>query len=695
MITHITLYIFLVAVFLIRISAAPQIKRLPSINPSCYAPTYHQCPTQTEFVRMADGLGKDELQYITERREKKVHKNLKEFIIRQNIPGFNAEEFFEPKNGKRPDIGIGLGVSGGGFRAMLIGAGIMSAMDIRTPGSTRPGHLGGLLQSTSYVSGLSGGAWLIGSVFIHDMPTIGEISKTSDPWNLQFNLLTGDTGVESPFNKEFQANVLLGLTTLSANGSDVPLVHEIQDMDLLKNINSTLNLHTTSRKNFIAPIERVKAHYNEIYEELKPKKAAGFEISITDFWARALAKSFLGTKINPGTTWSDLTHAPHFRSRDMPFPILTANAIVPKNIPHASTSTIIEMTPFEFGSWGPTLNAFTPTKYLGTKLFDGKVIPRDDGKNSCVNGFDNIAFILASSSSLFNDLAAMGMKHLDGFPQIRSVLTKYKTFINVMRLEGKTNLKNNFDYALFSPNPFKGFHRGVKLPTPAEAERGLPVENLIHIDKKGNYFTNYDTLHIVDGGEDDLNIPVDPLLRPERKLDFVIAADVSIDKNSKPNGTSVYRGTWRYHDKEDIHKISYPYIFDPDKFIKEGANTSPGFFGCDLDNSYPNPELYGGSSPDSAFTPDQLKSMLPKPALMLYVPNSDMNFKAQQPTTRVVYSPDEVQLMIRNGYSVMTNGNSTLWTGCVSCGIMHREFIRQGREFPDFCKMCFNKFCYN
>lgn len=44
------------------------------------------------------------------------------------------------------------------------------------------------------------------------------------------------------------------------------------------------------------------------------------------------------------------------------------------------------------GSYDPMLSAFTPTKYLGTS-----------NSTICVTGYDQVAFIAASSSDLFNE----------------------------------------------------------------------------------------------------------------------------------------------------------------------------------------------------------------------------------------------------------------------------------------------------
>ncbi|EXA29887.1 lysophospholipase [Fusarium oxysporum f. sp. conglutinans race 2 54008] len=51
---------------------------------------------------------------------------------------------------------IGIAISSGGYRAMMNGAGAIAAFDNRTMGSTDEGHLGGILQATTY---LNGPAW--------------------------------------------------------------------------------------------------------------------------------------------------------------------------------------------------------------------------------------------------------------------------------------------------------------------------------------------------------------------------------------------------------------------------------------------------------------------------------------------------------------------------------------------------------
>lgn len=50
------------------------------------------------------------------------------------------------------------------------------------------------------------------------------------------------------------------------------------------------------------------------------------------------------------------------------------------------------------GSWDPSLSAMVNLTYVGTNLSSGK----PDNDTSCVTGFDQIGFVIGTSSSLFN-----------------------------------------------------------------------------------------------------------------------------------------------------------------------------------------------------------------------------------------------------------------------------------------------------
>ena len=102
--------------------------------------------------------------------------------------------------------------------------------------------------------------------------------------------------------------------------------------------------------------------------------------------------------------WSDVTSASNFQSHQMPFPILISDGRAPDTTIINLNSTVIELTPYEFGSWDPSLNEFVDTRYLGTKLDNG----RPTGK--CYNGFDNAGFFMGTSSALFNEAVLSSLK---------------------------------------------------------------------------------------------------------------------------------------------------------------------------------------------------------------------------------------------------------------------------------------------
>ena len=88
----------------------------------------------------------------------------------------------------------GIAFSGGGYRAMLVGAGIWRAMDSRTSENV----FSGLLQGMDYMSGLSGGSWLIGSSAVNNFATIDTLKN--DVWNLSSHFLTPNSFWETICN---------------------------------------------------------------------------------------------------------------------------------------------------------------------------------------------------------------------------------------------------------------------------------------------------------------------------------------------------------------------------------------------------------------------------------------------------------------------------------------------------------------
>jgi len=79
---------------------------------------------------------------------------------------------------------------------MLNGAGALAAWDNRTTNATGQGQLGGLLQASTYLSALSGGGWLVGSLYMNNFTTVEttmnqQLPEPNNIWQTQNSILAG------------------------------------------------------------------------------------------------------------------------------------------------------------------------------------------------------------------------------------------------------------------------------------------------------------------------------------------------------------------------------------------------------------------------------------------------------------------------------------------------------------------------
>lgn len=172
---------------------------------------------------------------------------MRDFLSRANITGFDVNSYFNAHSGSSGDLpNIGIAVSGGGWRALMIGAGALSAFDNRTANATATGHLGGLLQSATYLAGLSGGSWLVGSLYKNNFDSVSSI-------------LGGQDGLGNLW--QFDQSILEGPDTISA-----------------------------------------LSYYTTVFGDVHAKSDAGFNTTLTDYWGRFLSfQLFNATTGSPGT----------------------------------------------------------------------------------------------------------------------------------------------------------------------------------------------------------------------------------------------------------------------------------------------------------------------------------------------------------------------------------------------------------
>ncbi|RDW68877.1 Lysophospholipase [Aspergillus mulundensis] len=563
--------------------------------PDGYTPKEVACPTTKPTIRDADTLSTHETEWLKVRRRATLAP-MKELLDRLDLGDFDASAYIDRHSSNidnTPNIAVAL--SGGGYRAMTNGAGALKAFDARTENATATGHLGGLLQSSTYVSGLSGGSWLVGSMFANNFTTISNLQASDRVWDLSKSLLEG------------------------------PNQHHIQLL-------STYD------------------YWKTIIKQVHSKSDAGYKTSFTDYWSRSLSFQLINSTTDDGGasfTWSSIADMDDFKAGQYPMPMVVMDGRNPGEKIIETNATVYEVTPWEFGSWDPTVYAFAPLAYLGTEYANGSV-----HGDKCVRGYDNAGFIMGSSSTLFNEFLL----------QIDS-----KDIPHVLEDVIGTILKglsvNHEDIAVYSPNPFHG-HR----------ESGADED-----------YARTNALSIVDGGEDNENIPLHPLIQPPRAVDVIFAIDSSADTASSwPNGTSLVATYQRSLEASQMaNGTSFPPIPDQTTFVNLGLNNRPTFFGCDPKNL---------TSSASASIPP----------LVVYLPNAPYTHASNTSTFKLTYSDEERDAMITNGYNVVTRANGTLdssssstWTSCVACAILQRSTHRTNTSLPAICTTCFEEYCWD
>lgn len=270
---------------------------LPQILPSGYAPVRATCPT-APLVRPATGLSPSESTYLATRKIKAAA-GLAAWLKKTNTT-------FGTCN--LPTVA--LTSSGGGYRALLSGAGVIQGFD------ARDSNVGtsGVYQGLTYQAGLSGGAWLLSSFAGNNYPTIS---------SLKDNL----------WKQAFQDSLL-------------------------------------DPKYLLAAVAYVEAT-NDI---LAKQAAGFPPTLTDPWGRLLSYQLLYGNDGGVATRLSSITGFSNFTSYNVPYPIITGLGVKTfqgQCLPEPNATTY-ELTPYEFGSWDSGVSAFTPTQYLGTALSNGR-----------------------------------------------------------------------------------------------------------------------------------------------------------------------------------------------------------------------------------------------------------------------------------------------------------------------------------
>ncbi|KAI9852074.1 MAG: hypothetical protein M1838_001871 [Thelocarpon superellum] len=423
-----------------------------------YAPIRVQCPTDVQWIRPATGLAQVEANWV-HGRKKVVAEALEGYLLRLQMKDFDACEYVCRLRASNYSLvpTLGLAISGGGWNSAFTGTGAVRALDARLDAAVQQGT-GGLLQSMTYLSGLSGGSWPVMSFAVHNFPTADEIV---DLWQPQIDRLNGVTN-----------------TTQYA----VPMT--------------------------------------SLFADVVSKLEAGFNATAADYFGRAWAYEFVAN--SPGGvngTFSAVSNLSHFAQHQMPLPIIQLIEIDDRSTEYFglqipfSNATNYEVTPFEFGAWNGSVSAFTPTEWLGTRLLNGSVV----NSSSCVRGFDRASFIIGGSADALNfwyiegqsngslaafskrdsPAGAVGRRSLSprGGPPLSELEGLYQGFNEVLHEN-----QSAATYAVY-PNPFAALDsatttiRGdanLRLMDGSEAGQAIPLWSQIQPARKPSFLIAWD-----------------------------------------------------------------------------------------------------------------------------------------------------------------------------------------------------------
>ncbi|KAH0827839.1 phospholipase B [Lanmaoa asiatica] len=527
-----------------------------------------------------------------------------------------------------PRIGFALG--GEGYRAALLGAGAFSALDARNSTAKTLGT-GGLLQVASYLAGSSGGSWLTASLMLNDWPT---------PSALVY-------------------------------GDGAGLSGWMLDMDLV------------SPSSFNPGDGNNQEYWGSILASVEAKANASIDTSITDLLGRAVSYHFLNqtTKSNfytnntghgAGQLWSQIPRLPSYANQSMPFPIIAADSLSPGSdstsvvsldsvVYEASARTfssvrLADGSSSRHSSLGLGIQAYLPWLQWptpGTHLVNGLA----SGPSTCVTGFDQAAFLMGSSASIFNVVDGSS-GNFTGFDGQNGDVTGMQFLYEQLSSRVQSRSFNVANW----PNAFQAIN-------PATFQ-----------DSSSQW------LSLVDGGSNLEQIPLGTLFTKARAVDVVVAVDASSDdSNQWPNGTTLLTTSQRISSLlSSSHQAFPPIPSSAQDFVSTGVNQRPTFFGCN---------------------PSQIPAEYP---LIIYIPNSpplDGSYPASNTgDLQFTYSPLQTAVFINQafqntlgGFKPNTNSPDPNWGRCLQCAALDRARLRftPPPQRSDFCAQCFSQYCYD
>ncbi|PMD48090.1 FabD/lysophospholipase-like protein [Hyaloscypha variabilis F] len=511
-----------------------------------YAPITVECPTNIQWVRPANGLSKEEVEWVSKRKVV-VFDALHDYLDRLTLEDFDLHEFAHRiKESNYQNVPtLAMAISGGGYRSGYTGTGIMRAMDSRLPAANLE-KIGGLLQSLTYLTGQSGGGFPVGSFLTHNFPTTDEL-------------------------------VQLWISQLDA-------FNAVPD-------NST-----------------AAGSFASMFIDIGQKYAAGFNVSTSDFLGRDFAYEFLpGVRGGLGVTWSGIRSQSKFISHEMPLGMVQATALEADDpryygyqVP-SSDSPFYEFTPFEFGSWDSRIAAFTPMEWTGTQISDGTPV----NSSACVRGFDRASFVMGTAASAFNFWEVEDISNGTLVPFSKRSLSQSSASktAKLARRDTGPNGEILFPAVQLAEIAF-AFKEFFNLTTPFIAFPSWPNPFLTS-NTSSSSTSQGESITFVDSSESNQSIPVWPLIQPARNTSFIIAYEDGPD--ALPYGWIAGANLHNSYLAANTSGLPFPVIPPVNTLQNKNYTLKPTLFGCDINltttKSSDSPiVLYIANAPYSAYT---------------------------------------------------------------------------------------------
>ncbi|KNZ63807.1 hypothetical protein VP01_109g6 [Puccinia sorghi] len=276
-----------------------------------YSPVVDKCPTNFFTRNPHESEAKlcaAESQYINTKSEKSIPL-WEEYLGRVQLQDFDVQSFLlaaKINGGKAGETlpNLGFSLSGGGVRALCVGASILDGFDSRNQ-KAKEGKVGGILQLANYAAGISGASWLLGSWATSNFPR----TSTLD-WRLNEHNDLWDWNVAKHYRKLYKL-----VKQKAKAGFPVSVVDAWAIL---------LNRH------FINDPQ---------HEDPQTGKAV---------------------------LWSSIRQTLGYKERSAPFVMAIATSRPKEKTAFTPKTPTYEFTPEEFGVWHPFLNVSIPIDNLGS-----------------------------------------------------------------------------------------------------------------------------------------------------------------------------------------------------------------------------------------------------------------------------------------------------------------------------------------